>query len=238
MEQHSRIVPVVDMNPPLINSDMEMDKDDGPESVGRGLDGERSVGVIDASRPSKNSASDPYARERLVMDSAGNIASQMTEELVLPDFTDLSVSPLLGIPASSSDNLSFPPLGAGSVPSLYTHTIPPPPFDHTSGPAMASISNNTSQPRRSQWMPDFTFGPTSELIDIRTFLKSVEESIQPQPEQETLWELRPEDVAGWEDLQALNRDARQTLVDGCRFVLILILGVCISSARVSPWCGT
>ncbi|KAF8609054.1 hypothetical protein BDV93DRAFT_216052 [Ceratobasidium sp. AG-I] len=216
MEQNSRVVPVVDMNPPVISSDVEMDKDDGPQFAGNVLDGERSKGVTDASGPSENSAPDPRAHERLIVDSAGNLSSQMTEELTLPDFTNLSVSALLGIPVSSSDNLFFSPLGAGLVPSLSTQTIPPPPFDYTSGYTIASIPNGTSPPRRTPWMPDFTFGPTSELIDICAFLKSVEESIQPQSGQETVWELRPEGVAGWEDLQALNKDARQALVDECR----------------------
>lgn len=237
MEKNSRVVPVVDKDPPGVSSYMEMDKDDSSEPTWNVLDGERPAQNIDAFGPSENSALDLHAHERLAMDSAGNISSQMTQDLTLPHFTDPSVSTLLGIPASSSDNLPFPPLGAGPVPSLSTHMIPLSPFDRTSGPTTSSLPNNASQPRRTQWMPDFTFGPTSELIDIRDFLRSVEESIRPQPGSETLWELRPEDVAGWEDLQALDRDARQALVDECRFVLILILGCSFSRPNIFPRCG-
>lgn len=212
MESNSRVVPVFDMNPPVADSDEEMDKDDGPEPREEVLDGERN---IDASGPVENSALDPHTHEGLV-DGAGNLFSQTADDLVLPDFTDLSVSALLGIPASSFNSTSFSPLSAGSMPTQPTRI----PFEHTSDPTNSLPPNNPT--RRTQWMPDFTFGPASELIDIRAFLSTVQESLEPDPETSTSWDIRPEDVAGWEELRALDESTRQALVEECRYVLISV----------------
>ncbi|KAG9124814.1 hypothetical protein FRC07_010156 [Ceratobasidium sp. 392] len=83
-----------------------------------------------------------------------------------------------------------------------------------------SLLNNAPFPSagRTQWMPDFTFGPPSEHIDIRAFLKNVEEVIElasPTGAVEGASGLRLEDVAGWTELQELSASEKKTLADGC-----------------------
>ncbi|QRW21724.1 snRNA-activating protein of 50 kDa MW carboxy-terminal protein [Rhizoctonia solani] len=94
----------------------------------------------------------------------------------------------------SSDSLGL----LGSDPLLFPKTIPP-----------GSVPT-----RRMQWMPDFTFGPASEPIDIPGFLSSVQEALgMEQNLQQTggdfrNW-VRPEHVAGWRELQSLGLEERR-----------------------------
>ncbi|KAF8712135.1 hypothetical protein RHS03_01083, partial [Rhizoctonia solani] len=96
----------------------------------------------------------------------------------------------------SSDSLGL----LGSDPLLFPKTIP-----------AGSIPT-----RRMQWMPDFTFGPASEPIDIPGFLSSVQEALgMEQNLQQTggdfrNW-VRPEHVAGWRELQSLGLEERKML---------------------------
>ncbi|CAE6446725.1 unnamed protein product [Rhizoctonia solani] len=74
--------------------------------------------------------------------------------------------------------------------------------------------------RRMEWMPDFTFGPASEPIDISAFLASVQETLgsernSQQSEGDFRDWLRPEHVAGWSDLQALGLEERMMLQEAC-----------------------
>ncbi|KAG9077075.1 hypothetical protein FS749_011076 [Ceratobasidium sp. UAMH 11750] len=69
---------------------------------------------------------------------------------------------------------------------------------------------------RTQWMPDFTFGPSSEHIDIQAFLKIVEETFGSALSgeiNEHAGDLRPEGVAGWVELQELDAGGKRALVD-------------------------
>ncbi|KAH7339864.1 snRNA-activating protein of 50kDa MW C terminal-domain-containing protein [Rhizoctonia solani] len=74
--------------------------------------------------------------------------------------------------------------------------------------------------RRMQWMPDFTFGPASEPIDISAFLTSVQETLgsernSQQTEGDFRDWLRPEHVTGWSELQALGSEERKVLQEAC-----------------------
>ncbi|KAG8739741.1 hypothetical protein FRC10_005210 [Ceratobasidium sp. 414] len=108
-----------------------------------------------------------------------------------------------------------PPLGFDSYLVPLFNAIPPSePFARPTVPLL----NNASFPTtgRTQWMPDFTFGPPSERIDIQAFLKNVEEAIGSVPPggiNGDVGKLRPEDVAGWAELQELGAGGKQALVD-------------------------
>ncbi|CAE6357085.1 unnamed protein product [Rhizoctonia solani] len=103
------------------------------------------------------------------------------------------------IPMSFSDQMvplssdSLVPSDNNPLPYLFPNTVP-----------VDSIPT-----RRTQWMPDFTFGPASEPIDIPAFLSGVQEALgMEQNLQQTggglrNW-VRPEHVAGWSELQALG----------------------------------
>ncbi|QRV79645.1 snRNA-activating protein of 50 kDa MW carboxy-terminal protein [Ceratobasidium sp. AG-Ba] len=99
------------------------------------------------------------------------------------------------------------------------------PFDSASSSQPSALPvqpvlNNQPFPsaNRTQWMPDFTFGPPSDHIDIRTFLKNVEESLGPSVStgaRRNAGELRPEDVAGWAELRDMGASEKQALVEEC-----------------------
>ncbi|KAG8722195.1 hypothetical protein FRC08_005944 [Ceratobasidium sp. 394] len=110
-----------------------------------------------------------------------------------------------------------PPLGFDSYLVPLFNAIPP--SESFARPAVPLL-NNAPFPTtsRTQWMPDFTFGPSSEHIDIQAFLKNVEETFGSASSgeiNEHAGELRPEGVAGWAELQELDTGGKRALVDEC-----------------------
>lgn len=123
-----------------------------------------------------------------------------------------------------SPSVLFPPPNASVT---LPPTLPPPTHP------MPSLLNSAPPPlptRRTQWMPDFTFGPSSELIDIKKFLEDAQRALHRPVEGqagssvmatgvnlevgEQKW-IRPEQVAGWTELEALGAEGRQALEVAC-----------------------
>ncbi|KAG8757451.1 hypothetical protein FRC11_004528 [Ceratobasidium sp. 423] len=114
-----------------------------------------------------------------------------------------------------------------SMPSFSQTTIPLPsdllaPQNSGLLPYVSSdpVPVNPPPARRIQWMPDFTFGPASEPIDIPVFLSSVQETLGPEQNLQQTgcdfrdW-VRPEHVAGWSELQVLGLEERKMLQEAC-----------------------
>jgi hypothetical protein len=204
---------------------VETEKDDGPE-VGRNENGEEM---------GRNSA-DAYVVRGLVPEgthisstandgaNALNSKTGHTTHNLPGTVSHLSETDLVyqldGFPAALPTDAAFLP---------FDDYLPPPLNAEESSQLAAakpvpSLLNNAPFPApssRTEWIPDFTFGPPSEHIDILAFLTSVEGALGAEAlrgADEDASKLRPEDVAGWTELQGLDMDAKQELVDGCRFV--------------------
>ncbi|KAG9077542.1 hypothetical protein FS749_010558 [Ceratobasidium sp. UAMH 11750] len=108
-----------------------------------------------------------------------------------------------------------PPLGFDSYLVPLFNAIPPSePLERPAVPLLNNAPFPTTS--RTQWTPDFTFGPSSEHIDIQAFLKNVEETFGSASSgeiNEHAGELRPEGVAGWAELHELGAGGKQALVD-------------------------
>ncbi|KAJ1304834.1 hypothetical protein OPQ81_005968 [Rhizoctonia solani] len=136
---------------------------------------------------------------------------------------------------SASVNVLGPPTSLGPSHPPYTPEIPNTlsagtnsldgqssmlSFDRTAIPLPSdSLAPQSGEPL-PQWMPDFTFGPASQPIDIPAFLSSVREALEPG--QNSQWTegdfrdwVRPEHVAGWSELQGLGSEERKILQEAC-----------------------
>ncbi|KAG8769495.1 hypothetical protein FRC12_004928 [Ceratobasidium sp. 428] len=112
---------------------------------------------------------------------------------------------------------SNPPLGFDNYLVPLFGAAPPFPSPEQ---IVLPLLNNAPFPAtgRTQWVPDFTFGPPSEHVDIQAFLKNIEGSIElvlARDDAGSVGGLRPEDVAGWTELQELDLNEKKALVDEC-----------------------
>ncbi|KEP46766.1 snRNA-activating protein of 50 kDa MW carboxy-terminal protein [Rhizoctonia solani 123E] len=157
----------------------------------------------------------------------GNGASVAMNVLEAPTSVGQSHSPNASEPPSSlsasTNGLDVRPSMLSfdrTVTTLPPDVIAPQSSGHLPHPFLDLASANSMPSRRTQWMPDFTFGPASEPIDIPAFLSSPQETLGlEQNLQQTGGDLRdwvrPEHVAGWRELQALGLEERMMLQETC-----------------------
>jgi hypothetical protein len=181
-----------------MHTGVSVDGEASIETTGQGNDESSAMNATEAPI-SNRQPSLPYASERTNSISTAVNDFNLHMSMSLFDQT---------IPLPSG---SLAPSGSDPLTNFFSNTIPLEPVPT----------------RQTQWMPDFTFGPASEPIDIPAFLTSVQEALGMEHSlQQTGGDFRswvcPEHVAGWSELQALGSEEIKMLQEACRSVSVLL----------------
>jgi hypothetical protein len=207
-----------------MNTDMDTQgdtghaQDDGPAGQGKDIPARE----VQASKGQTHTHAKMYG-STITNPWVSSTAASTTSALVGTNDVQMAFPELeaTSIPLDSANPFSLAPEDMSFAPSSESYSFPYPNLAVGAMNPVPSLLNSAPPPdptRRMQWMPDFTFGPASELIDIKKFLGNVEDALDHSvttgsASSELMgtgsrgegkkW-IRPENVAGWDELQVGN----------------------------------